>query len=131
MSSAAVLVDLARPEAPDNAVTVLSIDMPSEKALWPRVQWESSKKIIVQLPAKANVAVQMANFQNIEIQVRFCPGDPTERERWAAYRAAHHKWTRDMAAWSQMRNRDSASQSSKPVAPQPPEGRAPDSACAL
>jgi hypothetical protein len=59
------------------------------------VQWESSKKIIVQLPPNANIALQMANFQNIEIQVRFCPGDPAERERWLAYNAAYHQWTKE------------------------------------
>jgi hypothetical protein len=71
MSSAAVIVDLTRSESPSTSVTMLSIDMPSDNALWPKLRWESSKKIRIQLPVNTNIALQMANFQNIDIQITY------------------------------------------------------------
>ena len=128
-SSAAVLVDLVRAQVPDTPVTVLSIDMPSNKGLWPRAKWEGAGRIVLELPSNANIALQMANFQNIDIQVRFCTGDPTERDRWLAYRAAYHKWIADMTAWTQARSRDPGTAGPQPRAPTPPGTRAVDPSC--
>jgi len=128
-SSAAVLVDLVRAQAPDTPVTVLSIDMPSNKGLWPHAKWEGAGRIVLELPSNANIALQMANFQNIDIQVRFCTGDPTERDRWLAYRAAYHKWIADMSAWTQARSRDPGAAGPQPRAPTPPGARPVDASC--
>ena len=87
--------------------------------------------IRIRLPRSANIALQMANFQNIEVQVSFCPGDPAERERWLAYRSAYHKWVSDMAVWSQAKKRDPNAAGLEPVPPTPPPGANPDSSCEL
>jgi len=129
MSSAAVKIDLAPAAAPNSSVTILSVDMPSDKPHWPKPEWESSKKIVVQLPTSANIALQMASFQSIEVQLRFCPGDPAIRDRWLAYKAAYHQWVVDMAAWSRSRNQDPRTAGPEPAAPRPPEGRQPDASC--
>lgn len=129
MTSAAVLVDLVQAGVPDSAVTVLSIDMPTSENLWPKVQWESPNRLVIQLPANANIALQMANFQNIAIQVRFCPEDSAERSRWLAYRAEYRKWIADMAAWTQTKRRDPDSAGPEPIVPKAPKGREPVSSC--
>lgn len=129
MSSAAVKLDLALATSPNSSVTILSVDMPSDKLQWPKPEWESSKKIVIQLPSSANIALQVASFQNIEIQLRFCPGDPANRDRWVAYKAAYHQWVVDMAAWSRLQNQDPHTAGPKPVSPTPPEGRQPDASC--
>ena len=128
-SSAAVIVDLARTGAADAGTSVFSIDMPSDPSLWPRPRWESPKLLIIQLSSNVNVALQMSNFQDIRIQVLFCPVDPAKRNQWLAYRAAYHKWIEDMAAWSQTRKRDPGAAGPEPSQPMPPEGRKPDSSC--
>lgn len=92
---------------------------------------ESSKKIAIQLPSNANIALQMANFQNIEVQVRFCPSDAAVRERWLVYSAAYHKWIADTAAWSQVKRRGPNAVGLEPVPPRPPSGGNPDFSCEL
>jgi hypothetical protein len=115
--------------SPESSVTILSVDMPSDKRKWPKPEWESSKKIVIQLPGSANIALQVASFQNIEIQLRFCPSDPANRDRWVAYKAAYHQWVVDMAAWSRLVSQDPHTAGPKPVSPTPPEGRQPDASC--
>lgn len=130
-SSAAVIVDLARSSSLQTRTVILSVDMPSDNSLWPKPRWESSGKLAIQLPSNANIALQMATFQDVEIQVRFCPTSPEERSRWLAYRAAYRKWVKDMSAWKESRRRDPSAGGSEPVQPTPPAGRAADSACQL
>lgn len=129
MSSAAVKVDLVSAALPDSPVTILSVDMPSDKRHWPEPKWESPQALVIQLPSSANIALQMARFQNIEVQLRFCPSDPAIRDRWLAYRATYHQWVVDMAAWSRLRNQDPSKAGPEPVVPKPPEGREPDASC--
>lgn len=62
-------------------------------------------------------------------QVRFCPSDPTERDRWLAYKAAYHKWVTDMTAWSKTRSQDPSAAGPEPRAPTQPGGRAVDPSC--
>src|SRR5262249_47050774 len=122
-SSAAVIVDLALSESPDSAVTILSVDMPADKLGWPKPKWESSNRIIVQLPGSANIALQMAKVQNIEIALRFCPGGQAERDRWLVYKAAYRKWAGDVAAWARLSRQGAAG--AKPAAPKALDGARP------
>jgi hypothetical protein len=129
VSLAAVLVDLARSGLSDQAVTVLSVDMPSDSSLWPRPEWESSSKLNIRLPSNANVALQMAAYQGVQIQVRFCATDPGERDRWLAFKAARRKWIEDMAKWARERQVNPSNAGPKPVQPEPPKASASDIAC--
>lgn len=122
-SSAAVMVDLARAKLPGSAVTVLSVDMPSNKSLWPKPIWVSAKELLIQLPASANVALQMASLQGIAISLKFCPSASTDRGEWLAYRAAYHKWIEDTAAWIRTEKRNPRTAGPKPVQPKPPEAQ--------
>ena len=130
MTSAAVKVDLVLAAAPGSAsTTILSVDMPSDKLQWPKPEWEAPKKLVLQLPASTNIALQMASFQGVEIQLRFCPGDSAIRDRWLTYKSAYHQWVVDMATWSKLRSQDPRAAGPEPVAPKPPEGAQPDASC--
>jgi hypothetical protein len=130
-SSAAIIVELARTELSDSGTPVFSMSMPSDKSAWPRPQWQSARRLAIAVPSNADIALHMASYQNVEIQVRFCPAEPGVRDRWLAYKAAYHKWIQDIAAWSQASARDPGAAGPKPAQPTPPGGLKPDSACTL
>lgn len=128
-SSAAVLVDLARVGSSAGPTVVLSIDMPSQDSQWPKPEWESSQSLAIQLSANSRIALRMAEFQNVTIQVRFCPGDPAVRDRWLAYGKSYRKWVDDMAAWSRALKSDPNREDPRPIPPKPPDGPKPESSC--
>lgn len=128
-SSASVKVDLALAAPGSSAVSILSIDMPSDKLQWPRPKWESSSRIVIQVPSNANVALQMASFKNVNIELRFCPGGLAEHAAWSTYRSEYHKWVQDLAAWGKLRAQDPGTPLPKPAAPIPPQALQADASC--
>lgn len=122
MSSAAVLVDLARPETSDAAVTV--------KRFGPRCSGNHRRR-------------SSCNYRQTPTSPCRWPISRTLKYKSASVRAillnASAGWPttpritngpRNIEAWNQMKNCDSRAQSPKPGAPQPPEGRKPHPACA-
>lgn len=117
--SAAVLVDLGPTEWQRGSVTVLDMDMPSDKALWPEPRWVSPTVLSIKIPADADVGLQMARLQDIEIQVKFCPSK--DRQRWLAYKAAYREWLKKLEAWIRAEKQDSGAAGPKPTRPRAPE----------
>lgn len=119
-TSASVVVELVRDGYPTIAQTVLGMSMPPRKADWPELSWESPSRLVIQLPSRAEIGLQMASFQGVEIDVRFCPSDPNDRAQWLEYRAAYKNWIDETAEWvknQQERDRNVP----KPIRPQPPK----------
>jgi hypothetical protein len=119
-SSAAVVVELVRAGSTRFPQVVLGMTMPSSKSGWPKVAWQSQTKLAIDLPSSAEIGLQVAHFQGIDVDVRFCPRDPAERARWLSYRTSYRQWLTDTSAWIEMKKRDPASLVPKPARPAPP-----------
>ena len=119
-SSAAVMVDLVRAKLSERPVTVLSVDMPSNNYLWPKPKWISAKELLIQLPANANVALQIASVQGVNIRLKFCPSASANRKEWLSYQAAYHKWIEDTATWIRAEKQDPTKAGPEPTQPKPP-----------
>jgi hypothetical protein len=117
--SAAVVVDIGHSRGQRGFVTVLGIDMPSNKALWPELQWVSPTVLSIKVPADAGIGLQMARLQDIKIRVKFCPNK--DRHRWLAYKAAYREWLRKLEAWIRAEKKDPSAAGPKPPRPAAPE----------
>jgi len=127
-SSASVVIELVRADNPTSRQVILGMTMPPTKAGRPRLAWESPNKILIDLPSSAEIGLQMAYFQGVEIDVRFCPRDPAARAGWLEYRASYRQWIADTSAWTEKRKQNPDSAGPKPVRPMPPSKVA-DVAC--
>lgn len=132
-TSMAVVVDLSRSGMTAPPVKVLGITMPASKALWPRPKWESATTLGIQLPANADIGLRMAQYQDIDISIHFCPSDPRARQRWLDYKEAYHKWLADFAAWvrSNRQQPGAAAGARPPSAPKAPVAGERDLTCGL
>ena len=119
-SSAAVVVELVRAGSTTFHQVVLGMSMPSAKSGWPKVTWDSPNKLLIDLPSSAEIGLQVANFQGVEINLRFCPRDPAVRAGWIEYRASYRRWLADTTAWAEANKRKPASAGPKPTRPTPP-----------
>jgi hypothetical protein len=119
-SSATVVVELVRAGSVNFRHVILGMTMPSAKTAWPKVAWESPNKVLVDLPSNAQTGIQVAFFQGIEVNVRFCPRDPAVRASWLEYRVAYRQWLADTTAWIEAKKRDRASALSQPLRPTAP-----------
>lgn len=119
-SSASVVVELVRAGNTKFRQVVLSMTMPPTKSEWPRLAWESPKNVLIDVPSSAEIGLQMAYFQGVEIGLQFCPRDPAERARWLEYRASYRQWIADTSAWTEMKKKAPGSAVPKPVRPMPP-----------
>jgi hypothetical protein len=119
-SSASVVVELIRAGSVTLRQVVLGMTMPPNKTAWPKLAWGSSDKVLIDLPSNAQIGVQVANFQGVEVSVRFCPRDPTVRTQWLEYRASYRQWIADTSAWTQTKRRNPASTVPEPTRPKPP-----------
>lgn len=128
-SSASVVVELARADDAHFRQNVLGMTMPSKKSGWPRVAWASPTKVLIDLPSSADIGLQMAYFQGVEIDVRLCPRDPANRARWLEYRASYRKWVKDNSAWIETKQRNPQAAGPPPERPTPP-GAVNDPTCA-
>ncbi len=77
-SSDAIVVDLAFPDNPSRTQAVIAMSTPSRRHLWPRVRWGSPSKLIVELAAGSQVALRMAHYQGVDVEVSHCADDPQE-----------------------------------------------------
>jgi hypothetical protein len=119
-SSASVVVELVRAGSVTFRQVVLGMTMPSTKSAWPKVTWKSSDKVLLDLPSSAEIGLQVANVQGVEVNVRFCPRDPAIRAKWLEYRVSYRQWTADTSVWTEMKKRNPAFAVPKPVRPTPP-----------
>lgn len=130
MTSASVAIDLVRADNVGYRQSIFGMTMPPKHNDWPRVTWPSAKKVIVRVPSSAEIGLQMAYFQGVEVDVHFCPGGPAERARWLEYGAAYRRWSKETTAWIEKKKRDPASVGPQPVRPAPPAPAGKDPACA-
>jgi len=130
-TSASVVIDLYRPNDPSISQTVLGIDMPSSRNLWPKPKWVSAKKLVVQLSPHNDIGLLVALFQGVAIEARACPASAAERAAWISYKAAYHKWIGDFATWTDKKLKDSNLAGPRPVAPTPPVSIELDLSCDL
>lgn len=124
-SSAAVVLELVHARDASIRQVIFSMTMPSMKSAWPTLSWDSPKKVLISAPSSAELALQVAYFQGVEVDVRFCPAN---RAGWLEYRTEYRQWLADTTAWTQMKKRDPNSAVPKPVRPMPP-GPPVDPAC--
>lgn len=119
-TSGAVVLELVRADNAKIRQVIFSMTMPPAKSAWPTIKWQSPNEILISAPSSAEIALQMAHFQGVEIDVRYCPRDPAVRARWLDYRAAYRKWIAETSAWTDMKKRDPNSAVPKPARPMPP-----------
>lgn len=124
-TSAAVVLELVHAGNARLRQVIFTMTMPPTKSAWPTLSWESPKKVLIKVSSSAEVGLQVAYFQGVEVEVRFCPAN---RARWLEYRASYRKWIADTTAWNEMKKRDPNSAVPKPARPVPP-GPSVDPAC--
>ena len=117
-SSASVKVVLSYVAAPSISQVILGMTMPTAKSEWPTVEWGSTSKVVIDLPSSADIGLQVAHFQGIDVDVRFCP--PGDRASWLAYRASIRKWQSERIAWTEAKKRDPTFSDPEPVRPDAP-----------
>jgi hypothetical protein len=61
---------------------VFGLDIHGHREDRPRLWWLSPTKLQITVPNKSLIGLQKADYQGIEIVVKFEPDDPAERERF-------------------------------------------------
>jgi hypothetical protein len=76
-------VQVARPGVePTRDDDVFAVDNNGGPKGYPALHWLSPRQLQITVPNKSLIGLQKANFQGIDIVVKFDPDDPVERERF-------------------------------------------------
>lgn len=119
-SSASAVVKIGRGPDMKLQATVLGMDLPSDPADEPRIQWISPTKLMITVAAGSMFASRVAEYQGIQIDVRYCPDDPKLNQQMIEWRTKYQKWIQDTSIWTEKKKADPMFREPKPTLPLPP-----------
>ena len=119
-TGAGIMVDLALASDASHAKRVFNMRVPRSRDLWPRVIWKGPTTMELWAPNRAEIMAQEAQFEGVQIQLRYCGDNPAERAQVVEYQAALKQWMKDTTEWAQKRKQDPAFNEPRPKRPVEP-----------
>ncbi len=120
VASGGVVVDLAMSADATHAQRIFSMYVPRSRDEWPKVLWKSSSQLELWVPNRSAIAMQKAESQGIQVQLKYCGDNPEERARVAEFQAAFKKWMSDTTGWVERKKRDPNLSEPRPKRPVEP-----------
>ena len=120
VTGAGIMVDLALASDASHAKRVFNMRVPRSRDQWPRVIWKSPTTMELWAPNRAEILAQEAQFEGVQIQLKYCGDNPAERAALAAYQDALKQWMKDTTEWAQKRKQDPAFSEPRPKRPVEP-----------
>jgi len=116
VTSDAAVIALGQSEHSRSQV-IIGMDAPSSDSDWPKAYWQAANRILIIVSNHSELSLQMARYQGVDVEVRYCPDDPVERRRWLQYKEARAKWVSDTAKWFDQKKVNPQLTTPKPVEP--------------
>lgn len=119
-TGAGIMVDLALASDSSHAKRVFNMHVPRSRDQWPRVIWKGPTTMELWAPNRAQILVQEAQFEGVQIQLKYCGDNPAERAALVAYQDALKQWMKDTTEWAQKRKQDPSFSEARPKRPVEP-----------